>query len=172
MRPTQPNELKPRLSTCGIGPIRSTFSGRTKARTELVPRMNINAMIGAAMITESAILRAGARHSPATMATYSKPVRAPSASLLKIFRLRSESAGIAIASGRYTGNEPRARLKKGKRMSVPNVATSITPPALCTHLPSAKPRIEAVIIAKTRAQLVSVINHLLLCIQEARGPSA
>ena len=103
---TTPNWPKPRLRTWAIGPIRSTSSGRTKARTEAVPRMNISAMIGAAMITERPMLRAGVLHSPARMATYSKPVSAPSASLLKMFRLfvtRSgldrEKAGSAKANG-------------------------------------------------------------------------
>src|SRR2546430_3776615 len=62
---TQPNELNTRLRTCGIGPIRSTVSGVTNASTEPVPKINISAMIGAEMITERLMLRAGARHSPA-----------------------------------------------------------------------------------------------------------
>src|ERR1043165_8923326 len=49
---TQPDDPKPRLSTCGIGAIKSTLSGVTKASTDAVPRMNISAMIGAEIQTE------------------------------------------------------------------------------------------------------------------------
>src|SRR5215831_151474 len=80
---TQPNDPKPRLSTCGIGAIRSTFAGETKASTDPVPRINISAMIGAEIQTDRLILRAGARHSPARIAMYSKPESAPTASLLQ-----------------------------------------------------------------------------------------
>ena len=61
--------------------------------TELVPRMNIKAMMGAAMRTERPMFLAGARVSPARMATYSNPLSAPSAILLKILRLKSEAVG-------------------------------------------------------------------------------
>ena len=79
---TTPIEPKPRVKTCAMGLIKSTSSGRTKARTELVPSMNISAITGAAMRTERPMLRAGAFDSPASIATYSKPVSAPSANLL------------------------------------------------------------------------------------------
>src|SRR6266851_3810694 len=69
---TQPNPLKPRLSTCGIGAMRSTLSGDTNAKTDPVPRMNISAMMGAEIQTERAMLRAGARHSPARIAMRSE----------------------------------------------------------------------------------------------------
>src|SRR5581483_3591940 len=84
---TQPKEPKPRLSTCGIGAIKSTLSGETKASTDAVPRINISAIIGAEINTERVMLRAGARHSPARIAMYSKPDNAPTASLLHTFRL-------------------------------------------------------------------------------------
>ncbi len=84
---TQPNELNPRLRTCGMGPIRSTVSGVTNASTEPVPRINISAIIGAEMITERLMFRAGARHSPASIAMYSKPESAPTASLLHTLML-------------------------------------------------------------------------------------
>src|SRR6266478_6213989 len=96
---TQPNELKPRLSTWGIGPIKSTLSGATNANTEPVPRMNIKAMIGAEMITDRLILRAGARHSPARIAMYSKPESAPTASLLKTFMLYVLNSGKLVEKG-------------------------------------------------------------------------
>ena len=63
--------------------------------TELVPRMNMSAMMGAAMRTERPMFFAGARVSPARMATYSNPLRAPSAILLKMFRLKNEAVGRA-----------------------------------------------------------------------------
>src|SRR3954464_8978266 len=84
---TQPKDPKPRLSTCGIGAIRSTLSGDTKASTDAVPRMNISAMIGAEIQTERLMFLAGARHSPARIAMYSKPESAPTASLLHTLRL-------------------------------------------------------------------------------------
>ena len=47
------------------------------ASTELVPRINISAITGEAMMTERPMSRAGARVSPARIATYSKPLSAP-----------------------------------------------------------------------------------------------
>src|SRR5216684_5978617 len=84
---TQPNEPKLRLSTCGIGAMRSTLSGDTNASTDPVPRMNMSAMIGAEIKTERLMLRAGARHSPARIAMYSQPESAPTASLLHTLML-------------------------------------------------------------------------------------
>src|SRR5258706_2597485 len=95
---TQPTGPKPRLSTCGIGPIRSTLSGETNTSTEAVPRMNISAMIGAEIKTERVILRAGARHSPARMAMYSKPESAPTASLLHTLKSYVLNLGILVGS--------------------------------------------------------------------------
>src|SRR5262249_11734787 len=176
---TTPNRAKPRLRTCAIGPIRSTSSGRTYASTEAVPRMNMSAMIGAAMITDRPMLRAGVRHSPARMATYSNPVSAPSASLVKILRLwvrRSgwdgESDGSASANGRYEEILPKARLTTGSRSRARNVSDSSTPPALCTHFPTASPRVETATSVPTIAQLKAVTNHLFSAIQRAPGPSA
>src|ERR1044072_8343758 len=96
---TQPKDLKPRLSTCGIGPIRSTFSGETNASTEAVPRINMITIIGAEIRTERLMLRAGARHSPARIAMYSKPDNAPTASLLKTFMLWPLTSGKLIENG-------------------------------------------------------------------------
>src|SRR6266542_4483334 len=98
-RDTQPNELKPRLSTWGIGPMRSTLSGLTKDSTDPVPRMNISAIIGAEIITDRLMLRAGARHSPARIAMYSNPERAPTASLLKTLMLYVFSSGKLVENG-------------------------------------------------------------------------
>jgi len=61
----QPRAPKPAVSTCGIGAIRSILSAGTSASTELVPKMNMTAMIGAAIATDPAIVRTGLRHSPA-----------------------------------------------------------------------------------------------------------
>src|SRR5262245_27646057 len=90
---TQPADLKPRLKTCGIGAMRSTLSGVTKANTDAVPRMNINAMIGAEIQTDRLMVRAGARHSPARIAMYSNPESAPTASLLHTLRLCGLNSG-------------------------------------------------------------------------------
>ena len=67
------------------------------ASTALVPRMNIAAMIGAAMIVALAIERAASFVSPASTATYSNPLNAPIDNLPNTLRLKSESAGIATA---------------------------------------------------------------------------
>src|SRR6266571_8795579 len=96
---TQPNELKPRPSTCGIGAIRSTLSGDTKANTDPVPRMNMTAMIGAEIKTDRLMLRAGARHSPARIAMYSKPESAPTASLLHTLMLYVLTCGKLSENG-------------------------------------------------------------------------
>src|ERR1051326_5819547 len=96
---TQPNDPKPRLSTCGIGAMRSTLSGVTKASTDAVPIMNITAMIGAEIKTERLIFRAGARHSPARIAMYSKPESAPTASLLKTLILYELNSGKLAEKG-------------------------------------------------------------------------
>src|SRR5437879_2543334 len=80
------NECRPRRNVCGTGPIRSIGLLPMNARTELVPRMNISAITGEAMRTERPMSRAGARVSPARMATYSNPLSAPTASLLKMLK--------------------------------------------------------------------------------------
>ena len=64
-----------------------------------MPRMNITAIIGAAMTVARPIVRSGFLHSPASTATYSKPLRAPTASFPNMFRLSSVNAGIATANG-------------------------------------------------------------------------
>ena len=87
------------MIVCGIGAMRSTCAGVLNASTALVPRMNITAMIGAAMSVARPIVRSGLRHSPASTATYSKPLNAPTASLPKMFKLKRLSAGIASAKG-------------------------------------------------------------------------
>ncbi len=79
-------ERSPSRNVCGTGPIRSIGLFPTKARTELVPRMNISAMTGDAIRTERPMSRAGERVSPARMATYSNPLSAPTASLLKMLK--------------------------------------------------------------------------------------
>src|SRR5438874_2014142 len=80
------NESSPRRKVCGTGPIKSMGLLPTKARTELVPRINAKAIMGDAMITERPMSRAGERVSPARIATYSNPLNAPIDSLVKIFR--------------------------------------------------------------------------------------
>src|SRR3954447_26713764 len=74
----------PRRSVCGTGPIRSIGLSPMNASTELVPRMNARAITGDAIRTERPMSRAGERVSPARMATYSNPLRAPTASLVQM----------------------------------------------------------------------------------------
>ena len=78
---------------CGIGPITLTGPCR-KASTELVPRMNISEMMGAEIITDWPMVRAALRHSPAMMATYSKPLSAPTAICPKIATPNQLTAGL------------------------------------------------------------------------------
>src|SRR6516162_10511503 len=74
----------PRRSVCGTGPIRSIGLSPMNASTELVPRMKARAITGDAMMTERPMSRAGDRVSPARIATYSNPLRAPIASFVKM----------------------------------------------------------------------------------------
>ena len=75
----------PRRSVCGTGPMRSIGRLPTNASTELVPRIKANAITGEAIRTERPISRAGDRVSPARIATYSNPLRAPTESFVKMF---------------------------------------------------------------------------------------
>src|SRR5207244_8529707 len=84
--PAMGKEPSPSRRVCGTGPMRSIGLLPMNARTELVPRMNINAITGEAMMTERPMSRAGERVSPANMATYSNPLSAPTDSLLKILK--------------------------------------------------------------------------------------
>ena len=94
-----PDTPKPMRNTCGIGPIRSILSTGTNANTALVPKMNIAAMIGAAIIVDLIIVRAASFVSPASTATYSNPLSAPIAILPNTFKLNSVNAGMATANG-------------------------------------------------------------------------
>jgi hypothetical protein len=86
MRPT-PRPVKAIVNVCGIGLTRSIWSWGTIASTLVVPKVNIATMIGTATSTDLPTVRAGSRHSPARIATYSKPLNAPSAILPKMLRL-------------------------------------------------------------------------------------
>src|SRR5438105_1789649 len=98
--PAMGKERSPRRNVCGTGPMRSIGLFPMNARTELVPKMNIRAMMGEAIMTERPILRAGARVSPARMATYSNPLSAPTASLLKMLKQKKiDIVGAANWSG-------------------------------------------------------------------------
>ncbi len=62
---TPPSGPNPTLSSCGIGAMRSISSMGIMPSTELVPRMNITTMIGAAITVALVMLLTGSRHSPA-----------------------------------------------------------------------------------------------------------
>ena len=94
-----PNGRAPTLNTCATGPIRSICSTGTSAIIEAVPRMNISAITGAAITTDSAIDFTGCRHSPARIATYSKPPSAPNPILLRMFKLNRETEGPTNTNG-------------------------------------------------------------------------
>src|SRR3954466_1217517 len=84
MEPAKADEVRPNRNVCGTGPIKSIGLSPMNASTELVPRMNARAITGDAIKTERPISRAGDRVSPARIATYSNPLRAPTASLVKM----------------------------------------------------------------------------------------
>src|ERR1700730_8153973 len=84
IEPATGKKRRPRRNVCGTGPMRSIGLSPTQGRTELVPRMKASAITGDAMMTERPISRAGARVSPARMATYSNPLSAPTESLVKM----------------------------------------------------------------------------------------
>src|ERR1043166_3578488 len=91
---------RPSRSVCGTGPIRSIGLSPMNARTELVPRMKASAITGEAMMTDRPMSRAGARVSPARIATYSNPLSAPTASLVKMLKQKKiDIVGAARTSG-------------------------------------------------------------------------
>ena len=135
-----PSGAKPMLSTCGIGAIRSIWSIGTSASTELVPRMNITAMIGAAITTDHAI----APHRVAALAGVNRHV------LEAAERAESHLAEQVEAHDRDDRHRRRQRMEcrracpcatfsHGSSSSAANVASISTPPALCTHLPMFEP---------------------------------
>src|SRR4051794_1833994 len=85
-----------------MGLIRSILSFGTNATTELVPKMNIAAMMGTAMITDRPMDLAAPRHSPASIAIESKPLRAPKLILPSRFKVSTEIAGSERVKGGYT----------------------------------------------------------------------
>ncbi len=86
MAPAIGKKRNPRRSVCGTGPMRSIGLLPMNASTELVPRINVNAITGEAIRTERPMSRAGERVSPARIATYSNPLSAPTASFVKILK--------------------------------------------------------------------------------------
>ena len=154
-----PSAPKPMLSTCGIGAMRSMRSSGTSASTELVPKMNMIAMIGVAITTDRAIVRTGLRHSPAWMATYSKPPSAPNPILPSRLRLMSEATGAAVASGWNAGSAPFATFSQGTTSNSPKVTIRSAPPLLCTHLPRLSPRIASHTRPPKVAALTSMMTH-------------
>src|ERR1700682_5118885 len=84
IEPATGKKRSPRRKVCGTGPMRSIGLLPTTARTELLQRMKASAIAGDAMMTERPISRAGARVSPARIATYSNPLSAPMESFVKM----------------------------------------------------------------------------------------
>ena len=87
----------------------------TNVSTELVPRMNIRAMMGAEMMTDCPMVRDALRHSPARMATYSKPLSAPTHIWPNTARLKQFILGHSHGMGSKRGMEPRAQRPNGQR---------------------------------------------------------
>jgi hypothetical protein len=159
MSRAKPSPLKPIVSVCGIGLTRSICSLGTIASTLLVPRMNIMAMTGDATSTALRMVRAGFLHSPANIATYSNPLRAPSAIFPKMFRLKAVAAGIAALNGWYSLMVPRRSAMMGTMMSALYVKNCAAPPTFCSHLPTRSPRIDTHVIVTTVAVLTSGVYH-------------
>ena len=61
--------------------------------------MNISAIMGAEIITDWPMVRAALRHSPAMMATYSKPLNAPTHICPNTARLNQFIFGISSGKG-------------------------------------------------------------------------
>ena len=85
----------------------------TKVSTVLVPRMNITAITGAEITTDCPMVRAAPRHSPARIATYSKPLSAPTVICPKIARLNQSALGHSQGSGSKRGMVPRISAHTG-----------------------------------------------------------
>ena len=77
----------------------STGRARTNVSTELVPRINMSAITGAEKSTDCPMVRAALRHSPARMATYSKPLSAPTVICANTARLNMLSVGHCQGTG-------------------------------------------------------------------------
>src|SRR4029453_3462306 len=91
---------KPRCSVCGTGPIRSIALSPINASAGQVQKMNPRAVTGEAITTERPISRAGERVSPARIATYSNPLRAPTASFVKmLMKKKKDMVGRARRRG-------------------------------------------------------------------------
>ena len=111
-----------------MGLIRSILSFGTNATTELVPKMNIAAMIGTAMITDRPMDLASPRHSPASIAIESKPLRAPKLILPSRFKVSTEIAGSERVKGGYTVGRPVRLLRNGSAIKARNTAIMMNPP--------------------------------------------
>ena len=130
----------------------------------------MTAMIGAASTTDHAMLRTGLRHSPAWIATYSKPPNAPNPILPRRLRLMIDTTGIAVASGWNAASVPERTFSHGRRSSAANVAIISAPPALCTHLPTPSPSTVTTTRPPTITVLTSPMNHRLPASHSMSGP--
>ncbi len=83
---------------------------------------------------------AGLRDSPAKMAAYSNPQRAPKVILLKTLNWKRVSGGNEIRSGWYSLQEIRWNARKGRSAQNAMISTVKMLPTLVTHLPTRKPR--------------------------------
>ena len=127
LAPGSPGRV-PSVNACEMGLIRSILSFGTNATTELVPKMNIAAMMGTAMITDRPMDLAAPRHSPASIATESNPLRAPKLILPSRFNVSTEIAGSERVKGGYTVGRPVRLLRNGSAIKARNTATMMNPP--------------------------------------------
>src|SRR5437588_584161 len=75
---------------------------------------------------------------------------------------KSVNDGTLTVRGWYSFTVPRTKPKSGNRIRAAKVIINMRPPALCTHLPTPRPRVAANIIAITSPVLIRVMNHLVL----------
>src|SRR5258708_14715140 len=132
----------------------------------------MSAMIGAAMSTERPTDRAGALVSPARMAMYSNPPRAPKPILPRMFKLYNENEGMLVRNGWNSRNVRVSKPSTGNSSRTPKMMSMKTPPVLCTHFPTDNPTVDATTINARITAAQNDGNHRLVVIHPALRPMA
>ena len=94
-----PDAPRVRRMACGMGAMKLIWARGTRATIEAVPRINMAQMMGEEISTDRPMARAGSRLSPARMAMYSSPQRAPKSIWPKRARVRRSRGGRAMENG-------------------------------------------------------------------------
>src|SRR5579871_2849647 len=118
-------------------------------------------MIGAEITIDFPMVRAGLRHSPARIATNSKPQRAPKVILLKMLTLKSVGGG-ATSGSACAARSPAIQWRvAASNTSRPREKIVISPPRLITHLPTRKPTaVITTIVATSNREAARIIPLL------------